>query len=118
MPTKGDDDYAVRLREDAAGWRRVSDDIRLTPDDPVLDGLTEQEADDLVNGQWALVPHDPDQDEAEPPFDPSEHTVSELKEQLDENDYSAVELDALAAAEAAGKDRETAHDAIDNVREE
>lgn len=61
MPTKGDGTYAVRLREDAAGWRRISDDIRLTPDDPVLEGLTEQEAEDLLMSQWALVAHEPDE---------------------------------------------------------
>lgn len=118
MPTKGDGDYAVRLRDDAAGWRRMTDDIRLTPEDPVLDGLTEQEAEDLVLSQWALVRHDPDADTPEPPFDPSAHTVDDLKERLDENNYSADDLDALAAAESAGKDRETAHDAIDSAREE
>lgn len=116
MPTKGEGDHAVRLREDAAGWRRMTDDIRLTPEDPVLDGLTAREAEDLVMSQWALVRHEPDADEPTPPFDPAEHTVDGLTERLAENDYSADELDALAAAEAAGKDRETALDAITNAR--
>jgi hypothetical protein len=50
---------------------------------------------------------------AEPPFDPTEKTVGELEELLDEGDYSAAELDAIAAAEEAGEDRSTAQDAID-----
>ena len=118
MPTKGDGDHAVKLREDAAGWRRMTDDIRLTPEDPVLDGLTAQEAEDLLRSQWALVAYDPDASEPGSPFDPATVTVDDLKERLDENDYSADELDALAAAEEAGKDRETALDAIANAREE
>jgi hypothetical protein len=118
MPTAGDGNHAVRLREDAAGWRRASDDLRVTPDDPVLDGLTEQEAEDLLMSQWALVPADEAGDEPEPPFDPADLTVDELHDRLDEADYTAGELDALAAAERGGKDRETAHDAIDSAREE
>ena len=54
---------------------------------------------------------------AEPPFDPTEKTVGELEELLDEGDYSAAELDAIAAAEEAGEDRSTAQDAIDAARE-
>jgi hypothetical protein len=117
MPTAGDGDYAVRLREDAAGWRRV-DGPTLTPEDPVLDGLTEQEAEDLLMSQWALVPVDEAGDEPEPPFDPADHTADELRDRLDETDYTAGELDSLAAAERGGKDRETAHDAIDSARED
>jgi len=117
MPTAGDGDYAVRLREDAAGWRRVNGPT-LTPDDPVLDGLTEQEAEDLLMSQWALVAVDEAGDEPAPPFDPADCTVDDLRDRLDETDYTAEELDALAAAEADGKNRETAHDAIDNARED
>jgi len=63
---------------------------------------------------------EPDQEDdvvAEPPFDPTEKTVGELEELLEEDDYSAAELDAIAAAEEAGEDRSTAHDAIDAARE-
>jgi len=130
-------DHAVRLREDATGWARVSDDIELTEDDPVLDGLTEQEAKDLAQTQWALVycgpvdeievpvsfggDGDDDGDEAEvaePPIDPSELTLDELEADLDENDYSAAELDALEATEEAAEDRSGAQDLIDAAREE
>lgn len=54
---------------------------------------------------------------AEPPFDPTEKTVGELEELLEEGDYSAAELDAIDAAEQAGEDRSTARDAIDAARE-
>ena len=48
------DEHAVRLREDATGWRKV-DGPRLTEDDPFLTGLTEAEAENLVRSNWALV---------------------------------------------------------------
>jgi len=128
-------DHAVRLREDATGWARVSDDIELTEDDPVLDGLTEQEAKDLAKTQWALVYCGPvdeievpvsfgsddgggEAEVAEPPIDPSELTLDELEADLDENDYSAAELDALETAEEAAEDRNGAQDLIDAAREE
>lgn len=132
-------DHAVRLREDATGWARVSDDIELTEDDPVLDGLTEQEAVDLARTQWALVHVPPvdgfevtatvsggesdtadagDVTEADPPVDPSELTLDELEADLDENEYSDSELDALEAAEEAGEDRSGAQDLIEAAREE
>lgn len=121
-------DHAVRLRDGATGWARVSDDIELTEDDPVLDGLTEQEAEDLVQTQWALVHADDteavdtdagDEPEvAEPPIDPSELTLDDLEADLDENDYSAAELDALESAEEAAEDRSGAQDLIDAARGE
>lgn len=43
----------VRLREDAEGWRQV-DGPRLTPEDPFLMGLAEDEAERLVRSNWAL----------------------------------------------------------------
>jgi hypothetical protein len=119
-------DHAVRLRDDATGWARVSDDIELTEDAPVLDGLTEQEANDLVQTQWALVHADEPSsgdtgghgaDVAEPPIDLSALTLDELEADLEENDYSATELDALEAAEAAGDGRNGAQDLIDAARE-
>ena len=117
---------AVRLRDEATGWARVSDGVELTEDDPVLDGLTEQEANDLVQTQWALVRADEPSsgdtgghgaDVAEPPIDPSALTLDELEADLEENDYSATELDALEAAEAAGDGRNGAQDLIDAARE-
>lgn len=119
-------DHAVRLRDGATGWARVSDGIELTEDAPVLDGLTEQETNDLVQTQWALVHADErssgdtsgdESDVAEPPIDPSELTLDEFEADLKENDYSAAELDALEAAEAAGDGRNGAQDLIDAARE-
>lgn len=77
-----------------AGDGTASDDADSEPD--------QEDADDVV---------------AEPPFDPTEKTVGELEELLEEDDYSAAELDAIGAAEEAGEDRSTAHDAIDAARE-
>ena len=54
---------------------------------------------------------------ADPPFDPGAQSVAEFSAALDAGDYTDAELDALAAAEAAGDDRVTAHDAIDAARE-
>ena len=61
---------------------------------------------------------EPASDTTDAPFDPNEHTVSALRERLDEDtEYTAAELEALRAAEADGKARETALDAIDARRE-
>lgn len=54
--------------------------------------------------------------ETESPFDPSDATVTELEDRLDDESFSDDELDALADAEREGKDRETALDAIDEAR--
>lgn len=89
-----DDTYPnIEYVDGDAGDGAASDDADSEPD---------QEDDDVV---------------AEPPFDPTEKTVGELEELLEEDDYSAAELDAIAAAEEAGEDRSTAHDAIDAARE-
>ena len=88
-----DDTYPNIEYVDGADAGAASDDADSEPD---------QEDDDVV---------------AEPPFDPTEKTVGELEELLEEDDYSADELDAIAAAEEAGEDRSTAHDAIDAARE-
>lgn len=47
-----------------------------------------------------------------PPFAPGEHTVSELRDRVQEVD-DADDLRALRTAEAEGEDRTTALDAID-----
>lgn len=113
----------VRLREDAAGWRRVNGP-EVTPDDPFLVGLSAEEADALVGSQWALVPSTAEEAREfyggtaalDPPVDPADYTVDELRDELDSGDYSERELDALADAERSGKDRETAMDAIEAAR--
>jgi len=48
----------------------------------------------------------------EPPFDPSECTVDELRERLDRADYHAVEYQQLRDAERSGQNRTTAVKAI------
>lgn len=58
-----------------------------------------------------------DADAAGAPFDPSEYTVGEIEDELESGSYDDDALDALAATEADGKDRETAHDAIEGARE-
>ncbi|WP_114576706.1 hypothetical protein [Saliphagus sp. LR7] len=57
---------------------------------------------------------DADSEDIEPPFDPTEPTVSELKDKLEDGDYTDAELEALKEAE----DRSTAVDAINAELEE
>jgi hypothetical protein len=57
-----------------------------------------------------------DVEAADPPVDPSELTVDELEAELDEADWGDSALQGLRDAEAAGKNRETALDAIDAAR--
>lgn len=59
-----------------------------------------------------------DAGEVDPPFDPTEMLVSDLREQLDDSDYSDDELVALLAAERDGDNRSTATDAIESEMEE
>jgi len=54
---------------------------------------------------------------ADPPLNPAEFSVNELRAALDEGDYSDAELDAIADAEASSDDRTTAQDAINAARE-
>ena len=58
-----------------------------------------------------------DDSEPEPPFDPTDLTVASVRSNLDEEDYSSAELDAIEAAERAGEGRSTALEAIDAARE-
>lgn len=51
-------------------------------------------------------------DIADPPIDPTAHSVAELETHLADAEYGAAELRALASAEATSKDRTTALDAI------
>lgn len=55
-----------------------------------------------------------DAEAVDSPFDPSEKTNSELESDLEENDYSEAELQALLAAEESGKNRDGAKDAIND----
>ena len=54
----------------------------------------------------------------EPPFDPSDATVDELREMLEDipDDVTDAELDALYEAEQADEARDTALEALDNAR--
>jgi hypothetical protein len=115
------DEHVIRLREDAEAWHEA-DGPRLDAGDPYLTGLGEQRAVALVRSNWALEHASVEDAKAfygapEPPFGPGEHTVDELRDELGESDYSGAELDALADAEAAGKERETALEAIGDARE-
>lgn len=118
-------EHVVALREDATGWRKV-DGPRLTPDDPFETGLDEAEAEALVRSNWALKHTTVEEARefyegtaaTEPPFDPSEYTVDEIEAELAEGEFSSAELDALAEAEADGKDRETALEAIEDASED
>jgi hypothetical protein len=55
------------------------------------------------------------EDEAGPPFDPSDHSVDDLRDELDAGDYDADELEALRTAETTGDNRTTALEAIDDA---
>lgn len=113
--------HVVRLRAEAAGWRRTNGP-RLTPEEPFLTGLSEERAEALVRSQWALVSATVDEarefyyGSPAAPFDPAEYSVDELEDALAADDYSAADLDALSDAERDGKDRTTALDAIDAAR--
>lgn len=117
----GVEPHVVKLRDDAAGWRRV-DGPRLTTDEPYLTGLSEQRADALVSSQWALVHATVEEARAHryggdvAPFDPGEYSVDELRDKLASGEYTAAEYDALHDAEADGNNRTTALDAIDSHR--
>jgi len=134
----------VRLREDASGWRQV-DGPELTAEEPFLAGLEDQEAEDLVQSNWALrrssvdefreyhgnapsgdgeADEGPDSEDdshdadAKPAvLDPSEYTVAELEDALATGDYDGG-LGTIEAAEREGKDRDTALEAIDDRRDE
>jgi hypothetical protein len=123
MPPDEITEHVVRLREDAAGWRRVNGP-EVDEDDPFLVGLSENEAATLAGSQWALRESSVDEAEAfyygtsTVPFDPDGYSVDELETKLSEGDYSADELDALSDAESEGANRTTALDAIDAARED
>jgi hypothetical protein len=90
--------------DELAGYLADHEDFEVLEDDGADDDAVREED---VNEEPV----------AEPPLDPGEHTVGELEDALQEGDYSATELDAIADAEAAGQDRVGAHDAVDAARE-
>lgn len=69
---------------------------------------TDAEGDDRSESYAAI-----DGDQPDPPFDPGEFTIEELRERLDDDPPDQGEALALYSAEADGKDRVGAKDAID-----
>jgi len=55
---------------------------------------------------------------AEPPTDPAVYSIDELEQHLAAHTYDAAELNALADAEQAGKNRTGAAEAIADARSE
>jgi hypothetical protein len=53
-----------------------------------------------------------DSDKAAAPFEPEDHTVGSLRDELEQRNLSEAELDLLLEAEEQGKDRSTAKSAI------
>lgn len=107
---------SLRLPNGEAGRRVVTAGETVALPDHVADALADSL--EAVDDEDEDENEDEEADsEAEPPFDPGEHSVDDLRDRLDEGDYSDAELDALADAEAAGDDRSTAQDAIDAARE-
>lgn len=81
----------------------------------------EELPEDVAEQVAAAHPHDVERidedDGAAPPFDPTELTVDEIEDEIDDGDYSDAELEAVAAVEKSDDSRETALDAIDEARE-
>lgn len=74
---------------------------------------------DLIGDSVDESPDEDGGDEPElpgPPFDPSEYSVAELREELEASDYSEAELAALEAAEHEAEGRTTALEAITGIR--
>lgn len=77
---------------------------------------TEDEADaEAEDGGGSSESGQTEDDDVEPPFEPAEKTVDEVRDELDGGDYSVAELEALQDAEEAADDRSTAQDAIDDA---
>jgi len=62
--------------------------------------------------QLELVEVDGDDRLPDPPFNPGEYSVSELREQVADGEYTDAERAALVDAEANGQDRTTAKDVL------
>lgn len=88
-----------------------------------LGDTVEEEASDAPEPDDSVEDADEDGDEGdqvlpEPPIEPDEYSVDELRDELDDADYSDGQLDAIEAAEQEdGSPRSTALDAIDAARE-
>lgn len=117
------EEHVVRLREDAAGWRKVNGP-HLTPDDPFLTGLSEQEAEDLYLSNWAIQRATVEEARAfyggsapaeDDPLDPhpSDLTNDEVAT-LAGNTTDADRLRQVLAAERAAQDRKGATDALES----
>lgn len=72
------------------------------------------DADDADDGDEADATQEAE-DESGPPFDPSDHSVDDLRDELDAGDYDVDALEALRAAETTGDNRTTALEAIDDA---
>ena len=94
------------------GELTFADGVTTVPDDDSLDWLSRYPALDVVDESDA--PDETDVDDADGPLalDPSNYTVSELRDALDVSELSDSDLDATLAAEESGKDRDTAKEAI------
>lgn len=51
-----------------------------------------------------------------PPFDPTELTVSEIEDRLDEDEFTEDAIDALITAESEGPERSTAVEALEEAK--
>jgi len=72
-------------------------------------------ADDEAAGEGEDVDAEPTEI-ADPPLNPADFAVDELRSALGDGGYDGSELDAIEAAERAGQERTTALDAIDAAR--
>ena len=91
-----------------------TDDVDLDDNEDVGEKLLEtgyfQRADEDTDANTA---DDGAPDEAEPPFDPTEMTVAEIRERLTDEDYTDAQLVAMADVEREdGDDRDGAIDLL------
>ncbi len=120
-------DYFERL--DAVAERTAtstSDDVDETdsePEDVQEESATEDVDEDSADGGAESDSDDVDEtandgeEIADPPLDPTQFSVDDLKTELNAGDFSDAELDALEAAERSDDDpRTTALDAIEAAR--
>jgi len=90
------------------------------PDTVDEDGASDDGAEDVDEASTddgAEEPAADGEEVADPPLDPTQFTVDDLKTELDAGDFSDAELDALEEVERADDDpRTTALDAIEAAR--
>lgn len=120
-------DYFERLEAVAESTATsTSDDVDETdsePEDvqeePATEDVDEDSADGGADSDSDDVDETADDGEeiADPPLDPTQFSVDDLKTELEAGDFSDAELDALEAAERSDDDpRTTALDAIEAAR--